>query len=116
MSLHWSKHIILSLWPPFLHCTTQKPGLYVIYFLHYKCWIALTALCTQKDNKLKAGKQYLQIEGQFPLRQNSCMAWNVGHGYVKYIAYINPNTLLSFKSMGFTFSIPQSEVWRFFFF
>lgn len=79
MSLHWSKHIILRTWPLF-------PTLYNIKdidFLHSKRRIALTALFTQRGNKLKAGEQYLQIKGQFPLRLNPCMAHNIGHGYVK---------------------------------
>ncbi|XP_040003680.1 uncharacterized protein LOC120801159 isoform X2 [Xiphias gladius] len=30
-----------------------KPGLYAVYFLHRKCWIALTALCTRKRQQTK---------------------------------------------------------------
>lgn len=83
VTLHWSKHIILRTWPLFPTLYNIKAGTVSHSFLHSKRRIALTALFTQRGNKLKAGEQYLQIKGQFPLRLNLCMAHNIGHGYVK---------------------------------
>lgn len=57
-------------WPPFF----LQPELQVLYFYTGLPWPHYV----HNREKLKAAKQYLQIEGQFTLRQNSCMAQPCG--------------------------------------